>query len=46
MSLEAQLLKIIEDQQLQLKQQQQAQEEALQLIQAQSDPFFLLFLLF
>ena len=36
MSLEAQLLKIIEDQQLQLKQQQQAQEEALQLIQAQS----------
>ena len=34
--LEAQLLKIIEDQQLQLKQQQQAQEEALQLIQAQS----------
>jgi uncharacterized coiled-coil DUF342 family protein len=36
MSLEAQLLKIIEDQQLQLKQQQQAQSEALQLIQAQS----------
>ena len=36
MSLEAQLLKINEDQQLQLKQQQQAQSEALQLIQAQS----------
>ena len=36
MTLEAQLLKIIEDQQFQLKQQQQAQEEALQLIQAQS----------
>ena len=36
MSLEAQLLKINEYQQLQLKQQQQAQSEALQLIQAQS----------
>lgn len=36
MKLEAQLLKIIEDQQLQLKQQQQEQEKALQLIQQQS----------
>ena len=36
MSLEAQLLKIIEDQQLQLKQQQQAQSEALDIIKTQS----------
>ena len=36
MSLEAQLLKIIEEQQLQLKQQQQEQQKALELIQAQS----------
>ena len=36
MNLEAQLLKIIEDQQLQLKQQQQEQAKALQLIQQQS----------
>lgn len=34
--LETQLLRIIEDQQLQLKQQQQEQETALQLIQQQS----------
>ncbi|MCX2633090.1 hypothetical protein OQ642_25710 [Klebsiella pneumoniae] len=36
MKLEAQLLKIIEDQQLQLKQQQQKLAEALEYIQAQS----------
>ena len=36
MTLEAQLLKIIEEQQNQLKQQQQEQEKALQLIQQQS----------
>ena len=36
MSLEAQLLKIIEDQQLQLKKQQQSQSEALDIIKTQS----------
>ena len=36
MSLEAQLLKIIEEQQFQLKQQQQEQQKALELIQVQS----------
>ena len=36
MSLEAQLLKIIEDQQLQLKKQQQSQSEALDSIKTQS----------
>ena len=36
MSLEAKLLKIIEEQQLQLKQQQQEQQKALELIQVQS----------
>ena len=36
MKLEAQLLKIIEEQQLQLQQQQQKLAEALEYIQAQS----------
>ena len=36
MNLESQLLKIIEEQQNQLKQQQQEQEKALQIIQQQS----------
>ena len=36
MTLEAQLLQIIEQQQQQLKEQQKQQEQALQLIQAQN----------